>query len=517
VKRLLLIATAALVIAVAACGGSSGGASRSGASGKVTRDTLVIGISRKLTSLDPANGGSLDGDASIQRAVFSGLTNYTPQQTLEGDLAKSWTQDSDTKWTFKLRPGVVFSDGSPLTAADVKFTFDRLLDPKTELKSASTVQGFVDSVQAPDDTTVVINTKGPFIDLPDRLAALFIVSKRYAEAHPGADATLGSGPYVLKSVNLESGASLVRNDRYYGRRPSWKTVEYKVVETETARVQAAQAGIIDVAIQYEPVSLKLFKNSRDYTTGAQWSSWNNTLRINEHIKPLNDVRVRQALNYAIDKQGLIRDILGVDVKPLAGQTISAPYDKVNPGLSAYPYDPAKAKQLLAQAGYAKGFSLELALTTGTYVAQDPAAQVIAKQLGAVGIKLKVTNQSFPNWVERTYSDTDAPALYYIGYSSGYRAPAERLRIYATANAQTHQDPPDKTYDKLVGALTVAKTPAQQQGIVNQATAHFREQAHAVFLWQQPLTWVIRKDLKWTPRPEHWLDPQEIEPTSAGAS
>jgi peptide/nickel transport system substrate-binding protein len=512
VKRLLLIAAAALAIGVAACGGSSGDAGRAAAGGPA-RDTLVIGISRKLTSLDPANGGSLDGDASIQRAVFSGLTNYNPEQKLEGDLATSWTQDSDTKWTFKLRPGVVFSDGSPLTASDVKFTFDRLLDPKTELKSASTVQGFVDSVEAPDDTTVVINTKGPFIDLPDRLAALYVVSKTYAQAHPGEDATLGSGPYVLKTVNLENGATLTRNDRYYGTKPHWKRVEYKVLETEAARVQAAQAGAVDVAIQYEPVSLKLFKNSKDYTTGGQWSSWNNTLRINEHIKPLNDVRVRQALNYAIDKEGLIRDILGVDVKPLAGQTISAPYDKVNPDLTAYPYDPAKAKQLLAEAGYAKGFSIELALTTGTYVAQDPVAQVIAKQLGAVGIKVKVTNQSFPNWVERTYSDKDAPALYYIGYSSGYRAPAERLRIYATANAQTHQDPPDKVYDKLVGDVTVAKTKAEQQELVDKATAHFREQAHVVFLWQQPLTWVIRKDLEWTPRPEHWLDPQEFEPKS----
>jgi peptide/nickel transport system substrate-binding protein len=512
VKRLLTIAVAALAIGVAACGGgSSGDAASAGDAGG--RDHLVIGISRKLTSLDPANGGSIDGDASIQRAVFSGLTNYTPDQKLEGDLATSWKQDSDTTWTFKLRSGVVFSDGSPLTAEDVRFTFDRLLDPKTELKSASTVQGFVKSVEAPDPTTVVIETKGPFIDLPDRLAALFVISKRYAEAHPGEDATLGSGPYVLKSVNLENGATLIRNDRYYGTKPHWKTVEYKILETEAARVQAAQAGAVDVAIQYEPVSLKLFENSRDYTTGGQWSSWNNTLRINENVKPLQDVRVRQALNYAIDKEGLIKDILGVDVEPLAGQTISAPYDKVNPRLTAYPYDPAKAKQLLAEAGYAKGFSIELALTTGTYVAQDPVAQVIAKQLGAVGIKVKVTNQSFPNWVERTYSAKDAPALYYIGYSSGYRAPAERLRIYATANAQTHQNPPDKTYDKLVGELTVAKTVAEQQELVDQATAHFREQAHVVFLWQQPLTWVIRKDLDWTPRPEHWLDPQEFAPKS----
>ena len=297
----------------------------------------------------PATRGSLDGDASIQRAIFSSLTNYNPQLKLQPDLATSWTQDSDTKWTFHLRPGAKFSDGSPLTAADVKYTFDRLLDPKTKLLSASTVSGFTKSVQAPDPTTVVINTKGPFIDLPDRLAALFIVSKAYGEAHPGKDDTLGSGPYALESVDLENGADARPQPDYYGTKPAWKTVTYKVLETESARVQAAQAGAVDVAIQYEPHEPRLFKNNPDYTTGGQWSSWNNTLRVNEHIKPLNNQLVRQALNYAIDKQTLIDDVLDVDVKPLAGQVISAPYDKVNPNLPGLSVRPGEG-QAAAGAG-----------------------------------------------------------------------------------------------------------------------------------------------------------------------
>lgn len=491
------------VTTLAACGsGGSSGGDRS------TSDKLVIGISRKLTTLDPANGGSVDGDGTIQRAVYSSLTTYDPKLELKGDLAESWKQTTETSWTFKLHSGVKFSDGTPLTAADVKWNFDRNLDPKSELSSAAAIQAFVASVEAPDETTVVINTKGPYIDLADRLASFFILDQKFSEAHEGKNVALGTGPYILKTVDLENGANLVRNPTYFGTKPVWKKVEYKVLENEAARVQAAQAGTIDVAIQYEPASLEQFKNS-DYKTGIQWSSWNNTLRLNENIKPLQDVRVRRALNYAIDKKGIIKDILEADVDPLAGQVISAPYDKVNPELEAYPYDPAKAKELLKEAGYAKGFSLELGLTTGTYVAQDPVSQVIAKQLGSVGIKIKITNQAFPNWVERTFSKDDAPALYYIGYTSGYKAPAERLRIYSDSNAQTHYAKPDTAYDGLVDQLTKAKNPREQQQLINKATAEFREQAHVVFLWPQPLTYVVKKDLKWTPRPEHWLVPQEF--------
>lgn len=507
-KTATVAATAVAALALTACGGAAGPADGA------DRDTLVIGISRKLTSLDPAIGGSIDGDSTLARAIYSGLTYYDPQLQLQGELAERWEQDSDTRWTFHLRDGVTWSDGTALTAEQVKWNFDRHLAEGSKLSNAAAVKAIITAVTAPDARTVVIDTKGPFIDLPDRLAHFFIANPTFVQANEGKQAALGTGPYVLDSVDLENGAKLTRNPGYYGPAPAWEHVEYRVLETEAARVQAAQSGEIDVAIQYEPASLELFQGGDVYDTGNQWSSWNNTLRINETVKPLDDVRVRQAINYAIDKESLIRDVIGADIAPLAGQVLSAPYDKVNPELQAYPYDPAKARALLAEAGHADGFTIELGLSTGTYVAQDPVAQVIAKQLGEVGITLEITNQAFPNWVDRTRSAEKAPALYYIGYTSGYRAPAERLRIYGTSNSQTHFAAPDTVYDDLVAQLTVATTPEQQQELVNKATAHFREQAHLVFLWPQPLTYVVKKDLQWTPRPEHWLVPQEFSPKGA---
>ncbi|MDL9937289.1 ABC transporter substrate-binding protein [Gordonia sp. ABSL1-1] len=489
-----------MTLTVAACGGL--GADES------TRDgTIVIGISRKLTGLDPAKGQSVDGDGSVQRALYSSLTTYDPQLNLKGDLATNWTQDDPTTWTFHIRPGVTFSDGTPLRGEDIKYSFDRFLDPASTYTTSSATRAIISSVDTPDDTTLIVHTNGPYIDLADRLASFFIVQKAFVQAHPEGTSVLGTGPYKLDTVDLENGATLSPNPNFYGAAPQWKKVEYRVLENEAARVQAAQSGSVDVAIQYEPASLKLFADS-DYDTGTQWSSWNNTLRINENIKPLGDVRVRQAINYAIDKKSIIDNILDTDVAPLAGQAIAEPYDSINKSLSAYPYDPQRARQLLAEAGYPNGFDTELSLTTGSYVAQDPVSQVLAKQLGAVGIKVNITNASFPTWVQRTYSDNAAP-LYYIGYTSGYKAIAERLRTYASSNAQSHYATPDTVYDDLVTKVTGARTREEQQRYVDLATQRYRDQAHAIFLWPQPLTWVVRKDLAWTPRPEHWLVPQEF--------
>jgi len=498
---------AAVLVVLTACGSGS-----SSTAGGTSSGTLVIGYSRQMTNLDPGYAGSVDGDGSVQRAVYSSLTYYDANQQLQGDLATDWKQDDTSTWTFHVRTGVKFSDGTPLTTDDIKWNFDRFLDPSSKATNAASVRAFVKSVDAPDDHTVVIHTNGPYLDLPDRLATFFILDKDFVEAHDGqADAALGTGPYEIKTIDLENGATLVPNPNYYGAKPVWKTVKYVALTTETARVQAAQAGQVDIAIQYEPSDLKLFANSSTYDTGDQFSGWNNTIRFNENIKPLNNKLVRQALNYAIDKESIIKNVLGVDEEPLAGQVVSKPWDTlVNSDIQAYPYDPAKAKQLLAQAGYPNGFSIELALTQGSYVAQDAAAQVIQKELGDIGVTVKITQAAFADWVARTYSD-QAPAMYYIGYNSGYKSPAARLQIYGDTNPQSHYSPQDTHYDDLVTKLIAAPDKAAQQKDFDEATAWFRDQAHLIFLWPQPLTYVINKNLDWTPRPEHYLDPQDITP------
>ncbi|MGW4578292.1 ABC transporter substrate-binding protein [Rhodococcus sp. YH1] len=502
-RRKLATAVAALTTAVVltSCGVLDGDAGASGDS-----DVLRLGLSRQLTNLDPGASGSLDGDATVQGAIFSGLTRVDPNLELVGDLAESWEQESETRWVFHLRDGVKFSNGDPFTAHDAVWNFERVLADTAGFSNGASLAPVIASVQASDDATLVIETKGPYLDLADRLANFFFTQQKWVESHNPKLEPLGTGPYRLVSVDLENGAVLERNPEYFGGAPDFENVEFKVLSTEAARVSAVQTESIDAAIQFEPSNLAQFENSNVYTTGNQWSTWNMTLRFNETKKPLDDVRIRQGLNYAVDKETLAKSLLGDDIEPLYGQVVSEPYDLVNSNLQPYPYDPAKARQLFAEAGYPDGFELEMQLSTGTYVASDLIAEAIANQLAEVGVKVNITTAQFPAWVERSRTD-DVADLVYIGYTSGYKSPVERLRIFTSKYAQSHFT--DPVYDDLIARLTVAPNEQEQQRLFDEATAHFRENPHVLFLWPQPLTYVVAKDLQWTPRPEHWLLPQDF--------
>lgn len=502
--RRALAATAAAIgtaLVLSSCGVLDGGTASAESS-----DTLRLGISRQLTSLDPGKSGSIDGDATVQGAIFNGLTRIDPNLDLVGDLAESWEQQSETRWVFHLREGVTFSNGDPFTSADAAWNFERVLSDPSGFSQGSSLAPVIAAVSTPDEHTLVIDTKGPYLDLADRLANFFLTQKQWTETHNPTLEPLGTGPYRLVSVDLENGATLERNPEYWGEEPDFEKVEYVVLATEAARVSAAQTGSIDAALQFEPSNLEQFTGSDIYDVGNQWSSWNMSLRFNETKAPLNDVRVRQGLNYAVDKATIASTLLGPEITPLEGQVLSAPYDRLNPALSAYPYDPERARQLFAEAGHPDGFELELQLSTGTYIASDLVAEALANQLAEVGVKVNITTAQFPAWVDRSRTD-DVADLIYIGYSAGYKSPVERLRIFTSGYSQSHFD--DPVYDGLIAQLTVAPNEEERTRLFDEATAHFHANPHVLFLWPQPLTYVVSKNLDWTPRPEHWLLPQDF--------
>jgi peptide/nickel transport system substrate-binding protein len=470
--------------------------------------TLTLGLTRQLTSLDPGEYGSLDSDDDVQATIFSALTKITPQQKLVGDLATSWKQVTHTEWVFHIRSGVRFSNGDPLTASTVAWNIKRdLTDAKLGLDTV--LSPVIASASAPDPTTVDIVTKESYLDLPYTLSTVFIGDQSWIASHNPVLQPLGSGPYELVSVDLENGAVLTRNPYYYGPKPYYKNVDFKVLATEAARVSAVQSHEVDAVLLLEPDDLSE-ASSAGYVTGNQPSSWNMVFRLNETKPPLNNLDVRLALNYAINKAAIAKSLLGASIKPSPGQILVPGYDlDVNPKLQAYPYDPAKAKQLLAQAGYPHGFTLTLTNSTGTYMASDEIAQAVAQELNQVGIQLTITDVPFPTWVQDARSAQTAPDLLYVGYSSGYPGPAERLLIYSSTYGQSHYS--DPAYDALVQDVFSATTPKQEQNYVDQATQQFYNAANVIFLWPQPLTYAIATNLAWTPRPEHWLLPQDISP------
>lgn len=507
-RRTVLAASAASVAAIASGAALSGCSSRSDAATyKRSGATLVLGLSRESTSLDPGDGGSVDSDATLQNAVHSGLLWYDADYELTGQLAESWEQTAEEEWTFTLRTGVTFSDGSPFTADTAVWNFERVLPEDSGFGKGSNLRPVIDSVEAKDESTLVVRTKGQVRDLPDRLVNFLFASPDFADTHNLKQEALGTGPYVLERYDPNNGATLSRNEDYFGETPHWDTVEYRILASESARVQAAQAGDIDVALQFEPSNLDQFQGT-EYGTGSQWSTWVNSIRFNENVAPLDDVRVRQALNHGIDKQAIIDAIFpGAGIEPSNGQLLSPRFEH-NESLEGYAYEPDRARSLLQEAGHGDGLTLTLGISSGTYVGQDNIVQIIANQLQEIGVTVTLESESFPTWVEKTYSDEDAFALYYIGYSGENDSAGLRLRTYQSDGAQSHYSPADGEYDDLVDQLNVA-TEDDAPDLLDRATARYRDLAHAIFLYEQPLTYVLRNDLQWSPQPAHFLLPQDF--------
>jgi peptide/nickel transport system substrate-binding protein len=281
-----------------------------------------------------------------------------------------------------------------------------------------------------------------------------------------------------------------------------------VLADEASRVAALEAGEVDVALQLNPENLDQFAGSDRYTTGLTSSSWLMTLRINETKAPFDRVEVRRALNYAIDKEAITRSVLRGSVTPSAGQLAVEQFDAVDPSVTAYPYDPDRARSLLRAAGVADPLEVDIELSSGTYVAQDTIVQVIAAQLAQVGVKLNIKQAPFPTWVERTRTPGVAP-LIYIGFGNYNGSTVENLTYFAKPYSQVHYD--DKAFEDLVVRSKAATTEADQQALIFEAQRIFHDNAHAVFLFPQPLTYVVDKRLAWTPRGAHWLRPLDFAP------
>jgi peptide/nickel transport system substrate-binding protein len=500
-------------LGLAACGSAgddAAGGSGTGGSTAQESSTLRIGLNRTIGSLDPGEGTEGNATGSLKSALYSSLLTIDADGELVGDLATGWEQTAPTEWTFTIRTDATFSDGSPLTAVEIKENFDRLLDPETTLYDAGTLQPIIASAAAPDAETLVVTTFDSYLRLPERLSTVYFVSPDYVADHTPATEVLGSGPYVLESVDPENGAVLVANPEYYGDAPAYDRVEYSVFASEATRVTAVQSGAVDFLSGLDPVDLAQLDSSDTYVTNLVQSAWTINIRFNELKEGVSDVRVRQALNYAVDKEALIAAFLGDSVEPQAGQVLATGYETSNPDLSAYPYDPEKAKELLAEAGFADGLTLGLDYPAGAYLAVDSIVQAIAAQLEEVGVTVQLNPLTFANFIPKTESDDQGP-LVYQGWGGNYPVAAERLRLFASSHPNVRTT--DEVYDAAVAAAASATTTEEEQAAVDAATQQYYDEAHALFLFPQPISYAIAQGIDWTPRVEGWIRPQDFTPAT----
>lgn len=389
----------ALALVVTACTAGSGS---SGSSDAGDRKSLAVGFVAEPATLDFTRNDGANIPQALLVNVYEGLVKLDPEGEIVPLLAESWEVSGDRRtYTFQLR-GATFTNGKPFTAADVVFSINRVkTDWAISLKAGMDV---VASVAAPDPRTAVVTLKRPsnswLFAMTSRIGAMFS-EDGVADL---ANTPVGTGPYVLEDRKRGDSITLAANDDYWGEKPPLTEVVLRYYKDATALNNALLTGGIDVISTVQaPESLGQFDDPDRFQVVEGTTTGEVVLSFNNGRAPLDDVRVRRAVNHAIDRKALLATAWAG-----RGQLIGSMVPLTDPWYEdlsqTYPYDPAKARQLLAAAGKP---TLRLAFKIPNLPYALSTAQVVKSQLAQVGITADIQPLDFPAvWLSEVFTKAD---------------------------------------------------------------------------------------------------------------
>ena len=370
------------------------------------KDTLTLAMVLEPPILDPTAGAAAAIREVTYANIFESLTRIDGKGEVQPGIAQSWTVSPDgLTYTFKLHAGVKFHDGTPFDCSVVQYSFKRAAAPD----STNAQKGFFEpivSTECPDPATAVITLKRP------TGAFLFDMgmgdSSMIAPNSAANDKTnpVGTGPFVFKRWVKGDRVEIERNPNYWGTPAKLSAVTFRFVADPSAATAAVMAGDIDAFPLFPaPEALDAIRKDPRFTVVVGTTEGKTIMSLNNEKKPFDDVRVRRALAYAIDRNALIEALGGF------GKPIGSHYIPGDPGYvdltGAYPYDPAKAKALLAEAGIKPGWELTIKLPPPGYARRG--GEVIAAMLEQVGIKAKLVPVEWAQWLDQVFKQSDFDA------------------------------------------------------------------------------------------------------------
>ena len=360
------------------------------------KDTLVLGMVLEPPSLDPTSAAAAAIGEVVHYNILEGLTKIEVDGRVTPLLAEGWTETPDgATYTFRLRKGVRFSDGSPLDAEAVKFSFERAKAEGSTNKAKKAVFDNISRVTVVDPHTVILTLDRADPMLPFRLGENTAVILHPKTAAQAATQPVGTGPYVL--ADWKKGSSITLAARPDARvKPAIRRVSFRIINDPAAQVAALLAGDIDGMPRFQsPQAVKQFEADKRFVVQKGSTAGKGQLTINNKRKPFDDVRVRRAIAHAIDRQAFIDGVLEGLGRPIGSHF--APTDAGYVDLTGlYPYDPAKAKALLKEAGVATPLKVTLTLPPPQYARKG--GEVVAAMLAKVGIEAKIENVEWAQWL-----------------------------------------------------------------------------------------------------------------------
>lgn len=457
-KKLLALAMSLMLLPAVLLTGCGGNGGDGGSTGGELKDTITFAQSADVTSLDP-HVGKQTVAITVTGNVFDTLVKYDADMQIVPNIAESWEALSDTAMQFSIRQGIKFHDGSDLTANDVKYSIQRILDHV----EVSYILDFVDSVEVKDDYTIVVNTKEPFGPILSHFAypAAAIVPQAAVEADPEGFALnpIGSGPYKFVEWKQGEYCKLTAFDDYYDGKPATQNIVMKVVPEAAQRTIQLETGEIDLSYDVSANDISKIEGNESLQLLSRQSLRCTFLTTNyTYDGPLKNKDVRHAIEMAIDKQGIVDAVLygNGQVATSLVPPLAFGYDDT---IKASEYNPEKAKQLLADAGYPKGF--EISVWTSDDQTDMEMCQIVKSQLAEIGITLNIDVMEWGTLLSKlgnpdhgmivdywTTTTADANYTLYPIYHSTSDAMAGNDSFYGSPEA-------DKLLDEAKGSLDEA--------------------------------------------------------------
>ena len=445
---------------------------------------------------DPFRTLGVPGDW-VWRQIFDSLTESDDEGRIVPLLAESYENLSPNTWRFVLRQGVRYANGRPFNAFSAKQVFDWLISDE----GRATVVGWelrrVSEVEAPDARTLIFTTWEPDPVLPNRLTSAMMVEPqawRDMGRHGFSRTPVGTGSYLLTDWQNRNGAVVLTANPHAWRPPGISRVEMYPLRDHASRLQAALSGQLDVIMSLRPEQLDVFRD-RGFTVHAD------ILRqilafafdVTGHPDaPIADVRVRQAFNYAIDRGALSKDILQ-GFAPPASQGSAPNVFGHNPRIKPYPYDPEKARALLAEAGYPQGFSTEVQVVTGTYPNDLEIFAKLQQDLAAVGIDMAFRRVLFSDWIRQFFQGAWRTELFTLAWNTAPHNDAQRpMEQYSCLKARPFFC--DETLiERLVAAGSEMDT-RRREALLQELAVEYRQLAPSLLLLEYGHMWVVAPNL-----------------------
>jgi peptide/nickel transport system substrate-binding protein len=473
----------------------------------VLANELRIALTGGFSSLDPHTGTAVATELSVASHIYSALTTMGPDHVIAPSLALSWKTVNDTTWRFELRPDVKFPDGEPVDPDTVAWNIKRIQDPATKSANANRYKLITD-VHAAGPTTVEIVTSSPFPALPAQLSMLFIMPPKWTAEHNPAIEASGTGPYELVEFAPGDHVTLKARADYWGTKPDFSDVTFRMIPEPAARVAGLLAGELDLVTGFPTTEIARINDSGRATADAIPSNRAAIVKFNNLVEPFKgNTKLRQALNYAIDKKTILDSIWQGYGSLSNCQVLNEQYFGFNPDLQPVPYDSAKAKQLLAEAGFPNGMSVEMEIPRGRYLSGEEISQVIVAQLEEIGVHVKIVEREFSTWLQNMHTGKMLQ-MNYFGTAWPTLDADGQLTAFQPGDPDSYYENED--FKKYVDEGRSSVDPEQRKLSYKKATEAMCSDPPVIFLFNQPTTYGESKSVSWSARGDDWMRAYDVK-------